>query len=250
MSHSNSTLAAPVALKSAPASAKSPGAAASTAPAKGPGRPRHDRASGQDVAERLLDAATALAAEQSFESCGLREIAARADVSSGMISYYFGDRQGLYQAMFQRALDRVNGEVEGLLKAQGGSTGDRLDSLLELHVRAIASDPWLPKLIVRELISSPDAALKQVLTDRVGSGPMPMMISWIEEQQSRGLLRNDLDARLLTVTLVSLTVFPFLMLPIVGAELGIELDASFPGRLIEHNQRLLGRGLASRVEES
>ena len=209
-----------------------------------PGRPRVDADHPSDVADRLIDAATALAADQSFDACGLREIAARAGVSSGMISYYFGDRQGLYEAMFQRAIDRVTAEVHRLLDEEAGPLGNRLDALVALHVSAIASDPWLPRLIVREMMAAPEATLRRALTDRVGTGAMPMMIDWIEGQQNRGMLRPDLDARLLTVSLISLSVFPFLMLPMVGEDLGLAVDEDFPARLIEHNQRLLGRGLA------
>lgn len=234
--------------------------------ARRPGRPCAETNGSADVAERLIDAATELAAEQSFEACGLREIAARASVSVGMISYYFGDRQGLYEAMFKRAIDRVSAGVTALLAQDqqdgcgAGGAGnaavsgtrpknDRLDALLAAHVAAIAADPWLPKLIMRELMSNREASLQHVLIDRMGSGAMPMMIEWIESQQAAGLLRKDLDARLLTVSLTSLTVFPFLMLPIVGENLGIAVDDSFPALLIEHNQRLLGRGLGCRAED-
>ena len=96
---------------------------------RGPGRPRHEDGCDKtgEVRERLLDAATELAVEQGFEACGLREIAARAVVSSGMISYYFGDRQGLYEAMFRRAFDRVGERVQALIEAPERSGGDRLD---------------------------------------------------------------------------------------------------------------------------
>jgi AcrR family transcriptional regulator len=223
-------------------------ARAREASSRGPGRPKGDPGAPNDVAERLLDAATELAAEQSFDACGLREIAARADVSSGMISYYFGDRRGLYEAMFQRAIDRVSDQVQTLLDVEPkgeGLAGSRLDDLLALHVSAIAADPWLPKLMANTEVS-----LQRVLADRVGTGAMPMMIAWIEGEQRRGMLRKDIDARLLTVSIVSLSVFPFLMLPIVGADLGIEVDEAFPERLIEHNQRLLARGIRCETENA
>ena len=213
-----------------------------------PGRPRSEAGEGSEVAQRLLDAATELAVEQGFDACGLREIAARADVSSGMIAYYFGDRQGLYEAIFQRAIDRVSHQVTILLGDEQRQWHDRLDELVRIHIEAIAADPWLPKLIISEVLAKNDSSIKNKIADHIGQGPMQLMIRWIEEEQARGILRADLDARMLTMTIVSLSAFPFLMLPIIGDEIGISLDDEFSARLIEHNQRLLAHGIRARSE--
>lgn len=214
------------------------------------GRPRSAERADSEVADRLLDAATELAVEQGFEACGLREIAARAEVSSGMIAYYFGDRQGLYEAMCQRAIDRVGAQVLALIESPTREGTDRLDDLVDLHVSAIAADPFLPKLIIREMLASTDSSVKIAVADRVGHGPMRLMIRWIEEEQAQGILRKDLDPGLMAMTLASLAAFPFVMLPIIGEEIGVTLDDEFPARLIEHNQRLLARGIRASEKES
>ncbi len=214
-----------------------------------PGRPRSADADHGEVAERLLDAATELAVEQGFDACGLREIAARAEVSSGMISYYFGDRQGLYEAMFQRAFDRISSKVDALMADPSIGGDDRLDELVRLHVATIAADPWLPRLLIREVLAETESSLKTELASRVGQGPMKLMIDWIKEEQKRGVLRSDLDPRMMAMTLASLSAFPFVMLPIIGKEIGLTLDETFPDRLIEHNQRLLARGIRA-ISES
>ena len=216
---------------------------------RAPGRPRQEDADATAVRERLLDAATELAVERGFDASGLREIAARADVSPAMIAYYFGDRRGLNQAMFQRAVERMRAQVEALLDADAPPAGDRLDELMRLHVSALAADPWLPQLIVREVLASQDAGLRERFAERVGEGPLTLMVDWIAEEQARGVLRADLDPRLLVVNIVSLSVFPFLMLPVLGERLGVELDATFAGQLIEHNQKLLAFGVRVRPEE-
>jgi len=197
-----------------------------------------------------LDAATELAVERGFEASGLREIAARAAVSSGMISYYFGDRQGLYEAMFRRAFDRVGQRVEALIQDPKRSDDDRLDELVRIQVEAIAADPWLPQLIVREVLARAESPSREYFAKSVGGGPLVLMVRWLEEEQERGVLRSDLDPRMMAMTLASLSAFPFLMLPIVGEEIGLELDESFPARLIEHNQKFLAHGLRAQSEKA
>ena len=75
----------------------------------------------------------------SFDSASLDAIASRAEVSPGMIAYYFGDRQGLYEAMFQRVLDRISEKVAALIEDPTTDGDDRIDELLRLQVATVAS---------------------------------------------------------------------------------------------------------------
>ncbi len=216
---------------------------------RGPGRPRQSESEKADVRERLLDAATELAVEQGFEACGLREIATRAEVSPAMISYYFGDRDGLYEAMFGRAFERISEKVAAVMADPLRSGRDRIDDLVAIQVKAIAADPWLPKLVMREVLARNGSPMQEFISDAVAKGPLQMMVDWIEQEQERHEIRSDYDPRMLAMTIASLTGFPFLMLPLVGDRLGLELDDEFPDRLIAHNQKLLSNALRAHTEE-
>jgi AcrR family transcriptional regulator len=58
------------------------------------------RSDGAEARNRLLDAAMALFAEKGFAKTSTREIALAAQVNIASISYYFGDKAGLYRAVF------------------------------------------------------------------------------------------------------------------------------------------------------
>ena len=198
--------------------------------------------------ERLLDAATELAVEQGFDACGLREIARAAEVSPGMIAYYFGDRQGLYEAMFARAFSRISEQVSALMSRPTGSGNDRIAELIRIQVSSIGADPWLPKLFMREVLARNESPMKAFVGE-ITRAPMEMMLEWLIEEQTRHGLSTDYDPRMLALTIGSLCGFPFLMLPIVGQHLGLSLDDDFPTRLIEHNQKLLTNALRARTED-
>ena len=69
----------------------------SSQPAEEVRKPRSD---GEQSRERLLLAATRLFGEQGFSKTSTREIAQAANANVAAISYYFGDKAGLYQACF------------------------------------------------------------------------------------------------------------------------------------------------------
>ncbi len=215
--------------------------------ARRPGRPRTKQFGSGKVYEQLLDAATELAIERGFDSIGIREIAERAGVSSGMIAYYFGDRSGLYEAMFERAFDRLSGRLRTALESLPPGA-DAIETLLSIHSAAMSADPWLPQLLAREVLAR-DGSSRERFAQRVADGPFALMQRAIEEAIERGLLRRDLDPLLVVLSVASLAAFPYLIVPVVGDQLGIELDAAFRKRLLEHNLALISRGLRARPEE-
>jgi TetR/AcrR family transcriptional regulator, regulator of cefoperazone and chloramphenicol sensitivity len=59
------------------------------------------RVDGQESRKRLLVAALPLFAQQGYAKTSIREIALAAQTNVAAISYYFGDKQGLYRAIFE-----------------------------------------------------------------------------------------------------------------------------------------------------
>jgi TetR/AcrR family transcriptional regulator, regulator of cefoperazone and chloramphenicol sensitivity len=58
------------------------------------------RSDGVEARNRLLDAALALFAEKGYTKTSTREIALAAQINIASISYYFGDKAGLYKTVF------------------------------------------------------------------------------------------------------------------------------------------------------
>lgn len=61
----------------------------------------------KDRRERLLDAALALFAEQSFDTVSLADVATRAGVAYGLVAHYFGNKRGLYLAAMEAMAQRL-----------------------------------------------------------------------------------------------------------------------------------------------
>jgi TetR/AcrR family transcriptional regulator, regulator of cefoperazone and chloramphenicol sensitivity len=72
------------------------------------------RSDGVEARNRLLDAALQLFAETGFAKTSTRQIAQAAQVNIASISYYFGDKAGLYRAVFRdpRRKPRLNATTD------------------------------------------------------------------------------------------------------------------------------------------
>lgn len=64
------------------------------------GRQATPRADGEASRQRLMQAGLRLFAQQGFARTSIRELALAAEVNVAAISYYFGDKAGLYRAVF------------------------------------------------------------------------------------------------------------------------------------------------------
>lgn len=201
--------------------------------------------------ERLLESAMALAAEQEFETCGLREIAARADVSPAMIAYYFGGRAGLVEALYQRAFERVSRRTGDFLeRPEFAEREEGLGTLVRLYVAALGTEPWLPRMLASELLAHGASPLRSRLFGDLTRGPLMAMVAWLEAEQRAGRLRSDVDARWLALSVAGLCIFPFLVRPIVGDALGLGAGAAFADALVAHAEQILAEGLLVRSKEA
>jgi AcrR family transcriptional regulator len=107
------------------------GASATAVPAK-----KAMRSDGVEARNRLLDAALALFAEKGFVKTSTREIALTAQVNIASISYYFGDKEGLYRAVF--ADPRSNPSVDPAdLNGEGVSLEQAVTGLLQSFVEPL-----------------------------------------------------------------------------------------------------------------
>ena len=98
-----------------PTGAVEPAAKTSTHPTSAGRAPRID---GVEARARLLHAALRLFAAKGFANTSTRELAGAAGVNIASISYYFGDKTGLYRAAYTEPLGSNCGEFVPIDSAQ------------------------------------------------------------------------------------------------------------------------------------
>lgn len=113
-------------------------------------------ARGEDTRRRILDAAMDLFGSLGFEATSTRALAERAGVTLPAIQYYFGSKEGLYRAVIQQIIERI--------ETHAGPVGDRIAAVLagtpshgELLARLCDLTDVLVTLILEETLSDRDS---------------------------------------------------------------------------------------------
>ncbi len=210
-----------------------------TMQSKGPGRP--PLKDEQDARLALIEAAAALFAEQGYEGTSLRAVSNQAGVTPAMISYYFEDKAGLLQAVVITGLERILDTLRSTLATHRGD-GGVIPSFIRAYIHALNRDPWIPRILVREVISK-QGPLRDLFIERFATQAVALVPPEFASEIESGRLRPDVDARFAILSLLGMCVFPYIAAPVLGPLLGYELSDGFAEAYSRHAVRLFIEGL-------
>ncbi len=90
--------------------------------------------------DRILESAEELFAQSGFDTVSVRDVTHKAGVNVAAVSYHFGSREGLIQAVLERAIRPVLAERVRLLdaaEAKAGSKGPTIPVILDALIRPL-----------------------------------------------------------------------------------------------------------------
>lgn len=207
--------------------------------ARTPGRPSGDT----EIRDRLLEIALREFSTHGFRGVSVTTIAKEVGATPAMIHYYFGNKQGLYEAVLQHALGPILARLEAV-RVDPPEGEDLLPRFIHGYMRLLAESPAVPSLIVRDVLS-PGGQMRETFlkgfASRGGSGVRDL----VKRAQSLGRLRADLDPDLAALSLLSMAVFPFVGRPVAGQVLDYSLEPERIDELAEHTLRLFYEGAGS-----
>lgn len=162
--------------------------------------------------QQLLDAAVIEFGARGFGGARVSEIAARAGLNKQLISYYFGGKQGLYQAVSERWRAGESGLAERTAT---------LGELVAAYARESLAQPDLARLLIRQGVdrdtgpgdeAEQSARFQQVLADA-------------RQRQADGELADDLDPALVSLALFGMSAAA-VTFPQIARALGLDPDAA------------------------
>jgi AcrR family transcriptional regulator len=104
-----------------------------------------------ETRSRIIDAAARIFSERGYRAASTREIATRARVNQGLITYHFGSKQALWKAATDHIFERLRAGVDRLTPP-AGTTDPRAQAreAIRRYVRFAAAHPELFRLMVEE----------------------------------------------------------------------------------------------------
>lgn len=196
------------------------------------------------VRDRLLKAAHERFLDDDYHKVSIRMIAQQADANVSMISYYFGNKEGLYEEMIREALNPLLEVLDGQsLDSVGGFT-----DFFRLYYRTMSAKPEFPKLILKVLAlnQGPGRRFIQQLLERGRTRGARK----VADLKADGQIASTLDPDIVRMAFVSLAMTPILLKDIFEEQMDSPMDAEFLEKLAIFNGNLFSAGLAPAEDKS
>jgi TetR/AcrR family transcriptional regulator len=203
---------------------------------RGPGRPT--KSAPDDRRARILDSAIALFGRDGISATSLSSVARHAHVTPALVHYYYGNREQLVDALVEQRFVPLMREVAAGVDMATEDPRELVRRFVHVVVDAVSRNPWFPPLWVREVLSEGGQLRDRLIAFSRGEVTAKLRDRFVSAHAA-GLINRHLDPRLLVVSLMGLTLFPFAAAPIWrraldGDDIPAQAIAAHAIALLEH----------------
>lgn len=153
-----------------------------------------------DKKDHILDVAERVFADYGFDGASTRVISGEAGVNMAMLNYYFGSKEGLFLAIFERKISSFRTLLQNIGNDDSMSAWCKLDKCIDNYVERIIVNNCFQKLISREISMNK----RWELTDKIIDILMVNVVEIrkiIEEGVNNGSFYKDIDVPMVIATI-------------------------------------------------
>ncbi|AWA31450.1 TetR family transcriptional regulator [Flavobacterium magnum] len=178
-----------------------------------------------DKQMRILQVAEQLFAEKGFDGTSIRNIAREAKINIAMVSYYFGSKEKMLEALIISRISDLKIQLENLIR-EPLTPIEKVDRLIELYIARMHKNRCIYQIVHFELSNKKREVNLKSFTD-VKRKNFEFLREIINEGQEKGVFRKDVNIYLIPPTILG-TYFHFRMnRPLYEELLGLDTDESF-----------------------
>ncbi|UXI67838.1 TetR/AcrR family transcriptional regulator [Tahibacter amnicola] len=186
---------------------KKPSPTTAPAAARGRGRPA-SAAVDREARERLIDAAVTLFSERGIAATPLSAVARAAHVTPALLHYYFGNKENLVDAIVEERFVPIVSQVVHKLSGIEATPRAAFTTFVQEVTATLSTHPWLPPLWLREVVTE-GGQLRERIVGHMAPRLAQPLVGLVRQAQAEGRLNPAIEPRLIMVSLIGLTVFPF-----------------------------------------
>jgi AcrR family transcriptional regulator len=150
---------------------------------------------------QIMEAAERLFADKGFEGTSVRDIAEAAGVNLAMISYYFGSKEKLMEAMFDNRASSSILQLEEMVNDKTLSPIQKVEKLIDRYIEKLMSQQCFHRIMVREQMVNNNGFIAEQI-QQIKRKNQGLIKELIAQGQRSGEFRKNVDVSLFMITLV------------------------------------------------
>ncbi|MDB5023134.1 MAG: TetR/AcrR family transcriptional regulator [Mucilaginibacter sp.] len=190
-----------------------------------------------DKKDHILDVAEKVFSELGFDGASTRTISGEAGVNMAMLNYYFGSKEGLFLAVFNRKITSFQNLLQNLGNDESMTAWNKIEKYVEMYTERVVNNNCFQKMLyqemsmqrrgdladkISEILMKNVSEVRKILLDGIGNGEF----------------NNDIDIEMVIATIYGTKNF------IINAP---QLTSNMLGYDIQ-NDKLLEERLKPRIE--
>ena len=154
---------------------------------------------------QIIESAENLFAKKGYEATTVRNIAEEAGINIAMISYYFGSKEKLLEAVFNHRMGNIKMRVESLLKNESLSPIQKVDILIDEHIERVIHHEGFYKIMLCEQVINKNPVIIKTLSETKMRNA-ELINKLIIDGQKKGVFKKNIDVVMLMSTLVGTVI--------------------------------------------
>ncbi len=153
-----------------------------------------------DKKDYILDVAERVFSEKGFDGASTRLISGEAGVNMAMLNYYFGSKEGLFLAIFQRKISSFQNILQNLGNDESKSAWEKMEQYIEMYGEKIVNNNCFQRLLYQEMGMNRSNDLSDKLRDMLLKN-VTELDKILNEGIVRGEFKKDIDIPMVVATL-------------------------------------------------
>jgi AcrR family transcriptional regulator len=173
--------------------------------------------------EKIKAAARNVFTKKGYAATRTRDIADEAGINLALLNYYFRSKEKLFELVMMEKLASFFGTIAPILGDTALTLDQKISMVAEKYTHVLTDNPDLPLFILSEMRMNPEQFVSKLPFNKLFES------HFIKQLQER---RPDLHPVHFLLNILGLTVFPFIVKPVLVAS-GALTEKSFNARAEE-----------------
>lgn len=197
-----------------------------------------------DKKDHILDVAEKVFSDLGYDGASTRTISGEAGVNMAMLNYYFGSKEGLFLAVFNRKILSFKDLLQNLGSDANLGAWGKIEKYIELYTQRVVTNNCFQKMLYQELSMQRRGELGDKISEILMNN-VDEVRKILQEGIDNGEFRDDTDKELVIATIYGTKNFivnsPNLTSKVMGYDIQNDklLEEKFKPRIEAYLKRLL-----------
>ena len=175
-----------------------------------------------DKKDHILDVAERVFSEKGFDGASTRLISGEAGVNMAMLNYYFGSKEGLFLAIFERKISSFQNILQNLGNDDSIGAWNKMEKYIEMYGEKVVNNNCFQKLLYQEMSMNRSTDLSDKLRDMLMKN-VAELDKILREGIANGEFKKDIDIPMVIAALYGTKNYiintPMMSSPLLGYDI-------------------------------